>query len=541
MTEQKKSFRMITNKCSEKERLFFWDVGIQEVETMGNTAKTFLAIDCKSFYASVECLSRGLDPMTTNLVVADASRTEKTICLAVSPSLKAYGIPGRPRLFEVVRKVKEINAERLRRTPNRIFTGASADADELKNAPELALDYITAVPRMAYYIRCSTDIYNIYLKYVEPRHIHVYSIDEVFIDITDYLDFYKQTPRELAGTIVLDILKTTGITTTVGIGTNMYLCKVAMDIVAKHVEPDENGTRIAELDEMSYRRLLWDHRPLTDFWRVGRGYAKKLAENGIHTMGDIARCSISQSPGYNAELLYRLFGVNAELLIDHAWGWEPCTMEAVKAHKPQENSLGSGQVLQCPYDFERARFVAKEMADSLAFDLMEKGLVTSQIALTVGYDRQNLEDPAIKNRYHGKTKTDFYGRKVPQHAHGTAAIEKDTSSSKRIVETVSALFERIVDKDLLVRRINVEALHVIGEKTAHEKSSPRQLDLFTDIADDQEWEKEDSAALEKEKKAQLAMLKIKQRYGKNAVLRANSLEDGATAKSRNRQIGGHRA
>lgn len=508
---------------------------------MGQEGKYYLAIDCKSFYASVECLSRGLDPMTTNLVVADTSRTEKTICLAVSPSLKAYGIPGRPRLFEVIRKVREINADRQRKAPNHAFAGSSSDADELKNSPELALDYITAVPRMAYYIRCSTDIYNVYLKYVEPRHIHVYSIDEVFIDITDYLSFYRQTPRELARTIVLDVLKTTGITTTVGIGTNMYLCKVAMDIVAKHEEPDENGTRIAELDEMSYRRLLWDHRPITDFWRVGRGYAKKLAENGMHTMGDIARCSISQSPGYNAELLYRLFGVNAELLIDHAWGWEPCTMEAVKAYKPQENSLGSGQVLQYPYDFERARLVAKEMADSLAFDLMEKGLVTSQIALTVGYDRQNLEDPAIKNRYHGKTKTDFYGRKVPQHAHGTAAIEKDTSSSKRIVETVSALFERIVDKDLLVRRINVEALHVIGEKTAHEKSAPRQLDLFTDITDGQEREKEDDAALEKEKKAQLAMLKIKQKYGKNAVLRANSLEDGATAKSRNRQIGGHRA
>ncbi len=508
---------------------------------MEPAAKTYLAIDCKSFYASVECLSRGLDPMTTNLVVTDESRTEKTICLAVSPSLKAYGIPGRPRLFEVVRKVKEINAERLRHAPNHAFTGASADAGELKNSPELALDYITAVPRMAYYIRCNTDIYNIYLKYVEPRHIHVYSIDEVFIDISDYLDFYKQTPMELARTIVLDVLKTTGITTTVGIGTNMYLCKVAMDIVAKHAEPDENGTRIAELDEMSYRKLLWEHRPLTDFWRIGRGYAKKLAEYGLYTMGDIARCSISQSPGYNEELLYRLFGVNAELLIDHAWGWEPCTMEAVKAYKPQENSLGSGQVLQRPYDFERARLVAKEMADSLAFDLIEKGLVTNQIALTVGYDRRNIENPEIRSQYHGKTKTDFYGRKVPQHAHGTAGIGRDTSSSKLIVETVSALFDRIVDKNLLVRRINIEALHVIAETDVRTKSMPRQLDLFTDIADEQEQEKEDSAALEKEKKAQLAMLKIKQKYGKNAVLRANSLEDGATAKDRNMQIGGHRA
>lgn len=506
---------------------------------MGNTAKTFLAIDCKSFYASVECLARGLDPMTTNLVVADESRTDKTICLAVSPSLKAHGVPGRPRLFEVIRKVKEINAERLRQAPNHIFTGASTNADELKNTPELALDYITAVPRMAYYIQCSTDIYNVYMKYVEPRHIHVYSIDEVFIDISDYLDFYKQTPRELAGTIVRDVLKTTGITTTVGIGTNLYLCKVAMDIVAKHVEPDENGTRIAELDEMGYRKLLWDHRPLTDFWRVGRGYAKKLAENGMFTMGDIARCSVSRSPGYNEELLYRLFGVNAELLIDHAWGWEPCTMEAIKAYKPSENSLGSGQVLQCPYDFERALLVAKEMADALAFDLMEKGMVTNQIALTVGYDRRSLEDPAIQ--YHGKTKTDFYGRKVPQHAHGTASLGRDTCSAKMIVDAVSTLFDRIVDKNLFIRRLNIEALHVIGENAVRGKQTPRQLDLFTDAAENQEREKEASAALEKEKKAQLAMLKIRQKYGKNAVLRANSLEDGATAKSRNRQIGGHRA
>lgn len=508
---------------------------------MEQAAKTYLAIDCKSFYASVECLARGLDPMKTNLVVADISRTEKTICLAVSPTLKAYGIPGRPRLFEVVRKVRGINAERLRHAPNHAFTGSSTDADVLEKSPELALDYITAVPRMAYYIRCNTDIYNVYLKYVEPRHIHVYSIDEVFIDITDYLDFYKQTPLELAGTIVLDVLKTTGITTTVGIGTNMYLCKVAMDIVAKHAKPDENGTRIAELDEISCRKLLWEHRPLTDFWRIGRGYAKKLEENGLFTMGDIARCSISQSAVYNEELLYRLFGVNAELLIDHAWGWEPCTMEAVKAYRPQDNSTGSGQVLQHPYTFEPARLVAKEMADSLAFDLMEKGLVTSQIALTVGYDRRSLDDPAIKNRYHGKTKTDFYGRKIPQHAHGTATIEKNTSSSKLIMETVSKLFDKIVDKKLLIRRINIEALHVTEANGVPEEPVFQQLDLFTDTEEEQEREKKENAMLEKETKAQLAMLEIKQKYGKNAVLRASSLEDGATAKERNRQIGGHRA
>ncbi len=508
---------------------------------MGQEGKYYLAIDCKSFYASVECLSRGLDPMTTNLVVADTSRTEKTICLAVSPSLKAYGIPGRPRLFEVIRKVREINADRQRKAPNHAFAGSSSDADELKNSPELALDYITAVPRMAYYIRCSTDIYNVYLKYVEPRHIHVYSIDEVFIDITDYLDFYKQTPLELARTIVLDALKTTGITTTVGIGTNMYLCKVAMDIVAKHAEPDENGTRIAELDEISYRKLLWEHRPLTDFWRIGRGYAKKLEENGLFTMGDIARCSISQSAVYNEELLYSLFGVNAELLIDHAWGWEPCTMEAVKAYRPQDNSTGSGQVLQHPYTFEPARLVAKEMADSLAFDLMGRGLVTGQIALTVSYDRHSLEDPAVNRRYQGRTKTDFYGRKVPQHAHGTACIGRNTSSSKLIMETVSKLFDKIVDKKLLIRRINIEALHVTEANGVPEEPVFQQLDLFTDTAEEQEREKKENAMLEKETKAQLAMLEIKQKYGKNAVLRAGSLEDGATAKERNRQIGGHRA
>ncbi len=508
---------------------------------MNQAAKTYLAIDCKSFYASVECIARGLDPMKTNLVVADLSRTEKTICLAVSPSLKAYGIPGRPRLFEVVRKVKEINAERLRHAPNHAFTGTSADADALNHSPELALDYITAVPRMAHYIRCNTDIYNIYLKYVEPRHIHVYSIDEVFIDITDYLDFYKQTPRDLARTIVLDVLKTTGITTTVGIGTNMYLCKVAMDIVAKHAEPDENGTRIAELDEISYRKLLWEHRPLTDFWRIGRGYAKKLEENGLFTMGDIARCSISQSAVYNEELLYSLFGVNAELLIDHAWGWEPCTMEAVKAYRPQDNSTGSGQVLQHPYTFEPARLVAKEMADSLAFDLMGRGLVTGQIALTVSYDRHSLEDPAVNRRYQGRTKTDFYGRKVPQHAHGTACIGRNTSSSKLIMETVSKLFDKIVDKKLLIRRINIEALHVTEANGVPEEPVFQQLDLFTDTAEEQEREKKENAMLEKETKAQLAMLEIKQKYGKNAVLRASSLEDGATAKERNRQIGGHRA
>lgn len=509
---------------------------------MAGRKQVYIAIDCKSFYASVECIERGLDPLTTHLVVADESRTDKTICLAVSPSLKAHGIPGRPRLFEVVRKVKEINSERRKNAPNGAFTGTSCNAEELRGDPGLELDYITAVPRMAYYIACSADIYNIYLKYVEPRHIHVYSIDEVFIDITDYLDFYKQTPRELAGTIVLDVLKTTGITTTVGIGTNLYLSKVAMDIVAKHARPDENGTRIAELDEMSYRSLLWGHRPLTDFWRVGRGYAKKLEEHGLYTMGDIARCSLGGADNfYNERLLYKLFGVNAELLIDHAWGWEPCTIADVKSYKPRNSSICSGQVLQCPYDFAHARLVVKEMADALAFDLLEKGLATDQITLTVGFDRANLEDPGTRKQYRGKTKTDFYGRKVPEHAHGTASLGKYTASSKLITDAAVGIFDRTVNQALLVRRITIDAAHVAGEHEAAGQEGFRQLDLFTDPEEEQARAAEENAALERERKAQLAMLSIRQKYGKNAVLRASSLEDGATAKGRNQQIGGHRA
>ena len=509
---------------------------------MDSNRRTYIAIDCKSFYASVECLERGLDPMATNLVVADESRTDKTICLAVSPSLKAHGVPGRPRLFEVIRKIKDVNRERLRYAPNHKFTGKSCDAKELAASPELELDYIVAVPHMAHYIQCSTDIYQVYLKYVEEKDIHVYSIDEVFIDITEYMDFYKMSARELAGKIVRDVQKTTGIVTTVGIGTNLYLAKVAMDIVAKHTEPDENGTRIAELDEMSYRYQLWGHRPLTDFWRVGRGYAKKLEEHGLYTMGDIARCSLGKEGEFHSEkLLYKMFGVNAELLIDHAWGVEPCTMAAIHACKPRNNSISSGQVLQNPYDAEKARLIVKEMADMLSFDLLEKRLLTDQITLTIGFDRQNLENESIRRQYKGKIKTDFYGRSIPEHAHVTEHIGRYTSSAKLITDAATAIFDRTVDKNLLIRRITIEAAHVIGEKEAETRHSVQQLDLFTDWAEEQKRNTEEKEQLERERKAQLAMLSIRQKYGKNAALRASSLEEGATAKSRNNQIGGHRS
>lgn len=389
--------------------------------------RTYIAIDLKSFYASVECIERKLNPMTTNLVVADRSRTEKTICLAVSPSLKSFGIPGRPRLFEVVQKINEVNAGRKWRAPGGSFTGTSYDFEELRNNPKLAVDFIVALPRMAHYIEYSTQIYNIYLKYVAPEDIHIYSIDEVFMDVTDYLKSYRMTARELAMTIILDVLDEVGITATAGIGTNMYLCKVAMDIVAKHIEPDEKGVRIAELDEMSYRRLLWNHRPLTDFWRVGRGYAKKLEKAGLFTMGDIARCSIGKPEDYyNEDLLYKMFGVNAELLIDHAWGYEPCTMKEVKAYKPSTNSVCSGQVLQCPYDFHKARMVIREMVDMMVLDLVDKRLVTDQIVLTVGYDIENFKDADRRRKYTGEITTDHYGRKIPKHAHGTKNLKEKT-------------------------------------------------------------------------------------------------------------------
>jgi DNA polymerase V len=504
--------------------------------------RTYIAIDLKSFYASVECVERGLDPLTTNLVVADASRTEKTICLAVSPPLKAYGIPGRARLFEVVQKVKEANAARLSKAPGRAFSGVSCNDTELKSSPGLSLDYIVAPPRMAYYIEYSTQIYNIYLKYIAPEDIHVYSIDEVFLDATDYLNTYNLSARELATKIILDVLKTTGITATAGIGTNLYLSKIAMDIQAKHIPADNNGMRIAELDEMSYRRSLWSHRPLTDFWRVGKGYAKKLEEKGLFTMGDIARCSLGKPTDYyNDDLLYKLFGINAELLIDHAWGWEPCTIADIKAYKPSTNSIGSGQVLHCAYTFDKAKLIVREMTDLLVLDLVDKRLVTDQLVLTVGYDIDNLTNPEIKKSYHGAITTDHYGRAVPKSAHGSVNLGRQTSSTKLIMDAVTDLFERIVDKNLLIRRVNITANHVVDEATVQKTGNFEQLDLFTDHAAAQAKKGDEEAELAREKKMQQAMLEIKKKYGKNAILKGMNLEKGATTVDRNRQIGGHKA
>ncbi len=504
--------------------------------------RTYIAIDLKSFYASVECVERGLDPLTTNLVVADASRTQKTICLAVSPSLKAYGIPGRARLFEAVQKVKETNAARLRKAPGRAFSGVSCNDTELKSSPGLSLDYIVAPPRMAYYIEYSTQIYNIYLKYIASEDIHVYSIDEVFLDATDYLNTYNLSARELATKIILDVLKTTGITATAGIGTNLYLSKIAMDIQAKHIPADNNGMRIAELDEMSYRRSLWSHRPLTDFWRVGKGYANKLEERGLFTMGDIARCSLGKPTDYyNEDLLYKLFGINAELLIDHAWGWEPCTIADIKAYKPSTNSIGSGQVLHYAYTFDKAKLIVREMTDLLVLDLVDKRLVSDQLVLTVGYDIDNLTNQEIKKSYHGAITTDHYGRNLPKSAHGSVNLGRQTSSTKLIIDAVTDLFERIVDKNLLIRRANITANHVVNEATVQKTGNFEQLDLFTDYAAAQAKKEDEEAELAREKKMQQAMLEIKKKYGKNAILKGMNLEKGATTIDRNKQIGGHKA
>ncbi len=505
--------------------------------------KTYIAIDLKSFYASVECVERGLDPMNTNLVVADRGRTEKTICLAVTPSLKAYGLSGRSRLFEVVQCIKEINAARKRNAPNGRLIGTSFLDAELKRDPSLAVDYLVASPRMALYMKYSTNIYSIYLKHVAPEDIHVYSVDEVFIDATPYLRANGCTAEEFAKRLISDVLKTTGITATAGIGSNLYLCKVALDIMAKHAEADENGVRIGILDEMSYRKNLWDHRPITDFWRVGRGYAKTLEAHGIYTMGDVAKCSVGDvNSYYNEDLLYRLFGVNAELLIDHAWGWEPCEISQIKAYKPESNSLCSGQVLQTPYSMEKARIVAREMVDLLMLELVDRGLVTDQIVLTVGYDIENLTDPGISRGYQGEIKTDYYGRKVPKHAHGTANLGSHTSSSKIAVREVTALYDRIVNPKLTVRRLNVTANHVIDERQT-EKKQPKgeQMNFFVDYEEEEIKRAQEAASLEKEKKMQKAMIEIKKKYGKNAILKGMNLEEGATAKERNRQIGGHRA
>lgn len=502
--------------------------------------KTYLAIDLKSFYASVECVERGLDPLTTNLVVADLSRTEKTICLAVTPSLKAYGISGRARLFEVVERVKQVNADRLRKAPGHAFTGSSSNDPELKSHPELALDYLVAPPRMKLYMDYSARVFEVYLKYIAPEDIHPYSIDEVFMDVTNYLSTYGLSPRGIAERMIQDVLKTTGITATAGIGSNLYLCKVAMDIVAKHIKPDQNGVRIAQLNEHTYRQLLWDHRPLTDFWRVGRGYARKLEAHGLHTMGDIVRCSVGKPTDYyNEKLLYQLFGVNAELLIDHAWGWEPCTIADIKAYKPEFNSIGSGQVLQEPYSFAKARLVVCEMADQLSLDLVDKGLVTKQLTLTVGYDRENLQDPERRKRYHGAVTRDPYGREIPKHAHGTVNLEMSTASAKALIDAASRLFDRIVNQGLLIRRLNLTAVRVLPIGSVGDAHSCEQLDLFSNFGPAAEARRRQDAALARERKIQAAMLDIKKKYGKNAILKGMNLEDGATARERNRQVGGH--
>lgn len=544
-------------------------------------SKTYISIDLKSFYASVECMERGLDPLNTNLVVADASRTQKTICLAVSPSLKAYGIPGRARLFEVEQKVKEANARRQTRAPKNIIDGKSVFASELNENPNLAIDYIAAKPRMALYMSKSMQIYDVYLRYIAPEDIYAYSVDEVFIDASGYLKTYGLNAHDFARLLVREVFKETGITATAGIGPNLYLCKIAMDIGAKHTEADADGVRIAELDEYSYRRLLWDHRPITDFWRVGRGYAKKLAKKSIFTMGDIARCSLGTSSDYyNEDLLYKMFGVNAELLIDHAWGYEPCTLAEVKSYRPQRKSLVSGQVLQNAYTYDKTRIVVREMMELLALDLVDKGLLTNQIVLTVGYDIENLSDPERRKAYKDEITVDGYGREVPKHAHGTGNLPFSTASTKLTTDCVLEVFDRVVDESLLTRRISITANNLVLESEYKRESEvasaePEQISMFDMLAggdDSQAPERvsskeatvyseqdkpnstmvaesilgstgndNDEDALEKEKQVQEAMLKIKKRFGKNAILKGTNLQEGATAKERNAQIGGHKA
>lgn len=499
--------------------------------------KAYIAIDLKSFYASVECIERGLDPLDTNLVVADEGRTDKTICLAVTPALKSHGIPGRPRLFEVRQKIKEVNAERAHSARLRHLYGGSYFHSELLRDKRLAVEFLIASPRMAHYLEYSTRIFKVYTKYVSAEHIVVYSIDEVFMDATPYLATYGCTAHELAKRIVQDVLKTTGITATAGIGTNLYLAKIAMDIVAKHIAPDADGVRIAELDEISYRQKLWAHRPLTDFWRLGRGYARKLEQHGLYTMGDIARRSLQ-----NEDSLYRMFGKNAELLIDHAWGYEPCTIEAIKAYHPESKSLSSGQVLHEPYEPEKAKLVLREMADLLTLDLVRKGLVTDQIVITVGYDIENLTDPARRKRYKGAIKLDSYGRAVPEPAHGSQNLGRYTASTKLILQAVTELADKLVDKNLLVRRLTIVANHVIPEADTPKAQKQReQLELFKDYATEQAQKEAEEIQLSKERNMQHAMLCIRSKFGKNAILRGMNLEEGATTRDRNSQIGGHKA
>lgn len=504
--------------------------------------KVYICIDLKSFYASVECVERGLDPMRTNLVVADKKRTEKTICLAVTPPLKAYGLSGRSRLFEVVSRAREVNFKRQRNAPFGRFSGSSFDDIMLKCDPSLKMDYIVAPPRMAHYMKKSGEIYDIYLRHVSYEDIFAYSIDEVFIDATAYLGALKLTGREFAMKMIKDVLKETGITATAGIGTNMYLAKIAMDIMAKKMPADEYGVRIAELDEYTYRRELWDHRPLTDFWRIGQGYSSKLEKVGLYTMGDVARCSLGESGKFHSEdLLYKLFGVNAELLIDHAWGYEPTTIADVKSYKPENNSVSSGQVLTVPYTADKARLVVREMTDLLVLDLVEKELVTDQMVLTIGYDIENLTNKSISEKYKGEIVIDRYGRQIPKHSHGTANLKIKTSSTSMIMDAVTELYDRIINKDLLVRRITVVANKVIPESEATSSVVPEQLSLFDDVEELTKRENEEKVAFEREKKVQKALISIKKKHGKNAIVKGMNLEEGATAMERNGQVGGHKA
>lgn len=498
--------------------------------------KVYASIDLKSFYASVECKERNLNPLTTNLVVADSTRTEKTICLAVSPSLKQYGIGGRARLFEVIQRLREVNKERKYKNNIKSFIGKSYDDEELKSNPNLEISYIIAPPRMAYYMKYSTDIYNVYLKYIAPEDIYVYSIDEVFCDITRYLKLYKLTPEELITKMIVDVYKTTGITATGGIGTNMYLCKVAMDILAKHANPNKEGVRIAVLDEMSYRKYLWSHKPLTDFWRVGKGYAKRLEENNIHTMGDIARCSL-----YNEELLYKLFGVNAELLIDHSWGYEPTTIKDIKSYKPQAKSLCSGQVLLCSYDYEKTKVVIKEMAEAISLDLVSKKYITDQLVLHIDYDIECLTNPEYSKYYNGEIVTDRYGRSVPKPAHGTHRLKKKTSSTKLITEGFLKLYDVIINKKMLIKKINMYVANLSSELEIKETHEIKQFDLFTDYEEIERKEKAEKEALEKEHKVQETLINLRSRFGKNAILKGINIKSESTAIERNNQIGGHKA
>lgn len=496
--------------------------------------RIFMCIDLKSFYASVECVERKLDPLKTNLVVADESRTDKTVCLAISPSLKQCGLGGRARLFEVKQKVKEINLQRRKLNNYRKFSGKSYLDEELKKNKNLELDFIVAPPRMAYYMKYSTNIYNIYLKYIAPEDILVYSIDEVFIDITDYISLYKCTPRQLVTKMIKDVYETTGITATAGIGTNMFLAKVAMDIVAKKCKPNEFGVRIAGLDEMTFRKKLWDHKPITDFWRVGKGIANKLAKNNMNTMGDVARCS-----HYNEDLLYKLFGVNAELLIDHAWGWEPCTIEIAKSYKPTETSFSSGQVLHEPYDNKKAKIIVQEMADNLALDLVNKKFLTKQLVLTINYDIENLTNPDIFNKYFGEITLDSYGRKIPKHSHGTVNLEHYTSSSSIIMKSFVNLFDKISNPILLIRKLNLTVSKLICEDKVQTNKKVEQINLFTDYKKKEIEEAKQKDDENKEKEIQKVILQIKNKYGKNAILKGMNLTEGATAIERNKQIGGH--